>query len=159
MTISFTIPGPPRGWQRTGTNGKRRYDTKPNDNYKHKTVACYLAARKQPPNAVQYGSPIRLEVVAYMPRPKIHYKRDGSLKPTAPLHPLAKADWDNIGKLIGDALNGIAYADDKNIVDAHVLKLYELSPGKAAVFVQIEYLQQMTIADFHRAAAEMGSPR
>ena len=42
-----------------------------------------------------------LEVDAYLP--------DGRTK-----------DWDNIGKLISDALNGIAYKDDKQVKDGHV---------------------------------------
>jgi len=31
-------------------------------------------------------------------------------------------DWDNIGKNIGDALNGVAWHDDNQVVDGHVLK-------------------------------------
>jgi len=35
-----------------------------------------------------------------------------------------KPDWDNIGKLVSDALNGIAYIDDKQIVDSSTKKIY-----------------------------------
>jgi crossover junction endodeoxyribonuclease RusA len=32
-----------------------------------------------------------------------------------------RADWDNLAKLTTDALNGTAYSDDSQIVEAHVL--------------------------------------
>lgn len=35
-----------------------------------------------------------------------------------------RADWDNLAKLLTDALNGIAYADDKQIVDGRVRVFY-----------------------------------
>ena len=38
--------------------------------------------------------------------------------------PTKKPDADNILKIIADALNGIAYADDKQVVTAEVQKLY-----------------------------------
>ncbi len=40
------------------------------------------------------------------------------------LRPKVKPDWDNIGKLVCDALNGIAYKDDKDVVEATVIKVY-----------------------------------
>lgn len=36
--------------------------------------------------------------------------------------PCIKPDWDNIGKLISDGLNELAYHDDCQIVDARVIK-------------------------------------
>lgn len=33
-----------------------------------------------------------------------------------------RPDWDNISKLVCDALNGIAWHDDSQIVDCHVIK-------------------------------------
>lgn len=42
--------------------------------------------------------------------------------------PLLKPDWDNTGKLVSDALNGILWVDDKQIVDGRVVKWYGLDP-------------------------------
>lgn len=36
--------------------------------------------------------------------------------------PCVKPDWDNIGKLVSDGLNNLAYNDDCQIVDARVIK-------------------------------------
>ena len=35
-----------------------------------------------------------------------------------------KPDWDNTGKLIGDALNGICYRDDSQIADGRLVRRY-----------------------------------
>lgn len=45
-------------------------------------------------------------------------------------------DWDNHGKSISDALNGICYKDDRQIVDAHI-KLFK---GDPLIFIQLEEL-------------------
>jgi Holliday junction resolvase RusA-like endonuclease len=39
-----------------------------------------------------------------------------------------KPDWDNVGKIISDALNGLAYDDDSQIVSATVEKFYSDNP-------------------------------
>ena len=46
-----------------------------------------------------------------------------------------KVDLDNCYKSITDAMNGIVYADDSQIVEAHILKCYSLEPG-ANVMIQ-----------------------
>lgn len=46
-----------------------------------------------------------------------------------------RVDLDNCYKSITDAINGIIYADDSQIVEAHILKCYSLEPG-ANVMIQ-----------------------
>ena len=41
---------------------------------------------------------------------------------------MVKPDWDNIGKIVCDALNGSAYKDDAAITDATVCKRYGTRP-------------------------------
>jgi Holliday junction resolvase RusA-like endonuclease len=40
-----------------------------------------------------------------------------------------RVDLDNCYKSITDAMNGIVYADDSQIVEAHIMKCYSLEPG------------------------------
>lgn len=47
-----------------------------------------------------------------------------------------KPDWDNIGKAVCDALNGIAYKDDSQVVSANVYKVWA-SDGLPKVVVSI----------------------
>lgn len=44
------------------------------------------------------------------------------------LRPTSRKDWDNLGKIISDALNGLAYRDDGQIVDGRVRKWYSDRP-------------------------------
>ena len=46
-----------------------------------------------------------------------------------------RVDLDNCYKSITDAMNGIVYVDDSQIVEAHILKCYSLEPG-ANVMIQ-----------------------
>ena len=42
--------------------------------------------------------------------------------------PVVKPDWDNVGKIICDALNGVAWNDDAQVTQATVRKVYGLTP-------------------------------
>lgn len=46
-----------------------------------------------------------------------------------------KPDMDNIAKIILDSLNGIAYEDDKQVVELH---LYKQFAEQGKVFVKLE---------------------
>lgn len=67
---------------------------------------------------------IKALIIAYYKIPKSYSKkrvqviRDGLEKPTK------KPDADNIGKIILDSLNGVAYKDDSQIVDIRIIKKY-----------------------------------
>lgn len=81
------------------------------------------------------GAYVEMRITAYMKIPKSASKAvrakmiDGSVRPTV------KPDWDNIGKLVADALNGIAYEDDKCIVAAQVRKFYSEQPRTEIVLI------------------------
>ena len=68
--------------------------------------------------------PIKALIIAYYKIPKSYSKkrvqaiRDGLEKPTK------KPDADNIGKIILDSLNGVAYKDDSQIIELRVIKRY-----------------------------------
>ena len=44
------------------------------------------------------------------------------------MRPVKRPDWDNVGKIVTDALNGVAYDDDSQIVSASVEKYYSEEP-------------------------------
>ena len=67
-------------------------------------------------------------VIAYIRIPKSATKVTKSKMLSGEIRPTVKPDWDNIGKLVADALNGVAYDDDKCIVDAQVKKIYSDHP-------------------------------
>ncbi len=43
--------------------------------------------------------------------------------------PTTKPDGDNILKVVLDALNGLAYDDDKQVVKMGIIKVYGANPG------------------------------
>lgn len=69
-----------------------------------------------------YNLTIRLDVYFKMPKSFSKTKQEKALK--GDIRPTVKPDWDNISKNICDALNGLAYTDDKAIVDGSVHKYY-----------------------------------
>ena len=38
--------------------------------------------------------------------------------------PTVKPDWDNLGKIVSDAMNDVVYKDDCQIFEAHISKRY-----------------------------------
>lgn len=74
-------------------------------------------------------TPVSLYCYIRLPIPKSYSKKrieaclNGSEKPTK------KPDWDNVAKSVADAINGIVYVDDCQIVNAHVTKVYSTSAG------------------------------
>ena len=63
--------------------------------------------------------PIRLELHFFRSRPKTHYgsgKRATRVKDSAPRYPVSKPDVDKLTRAIGDALTGILWRDDSQVV-------------------------------------------
>ena len=53
-------------------------------------------------------------------------------------YPLKKPDVDNVAKIILDALNGIAYKDDKQVVTLIVKKSYAGESGVGVTISEVE---------------------
>ena len=127
MAVTFTIPGAPSGKGRPRFNGRtgRTYTPQKTRDYEETVRECCKKALSAPfPPDIA----LRCEIFAAFPvapsdsKPKRQRKLAGLLKPTK------KPDWDNIGKIVCDALNGIAYHDDSQITCAVVKKRYAAFP-------------------------------
>ena len=68
------------------------------------------------------------EIEAYFSVPKSASKKKRAAMLTGDIRPTKKPDMDNILKTVADALNGIAYRDDSQIVRAIVDKYYDTAP-------------------------------
>ena len=135
--ITFTVPGPPVGkgrpkvayrpnaWRSDGGRG-RYYGITPDATVAAET-AIALTARQhwQEP----WEGAIELSVTAYLPIPASWSAKRRAEATRGLIRPSGhNYDWDNLGKLVSDALNGIAYKDDCQIVRAVVSKWYALDP-------------------------------
>lgn len=115
MAKSIIIDLPPVPKARPRMSNGHAYTPERTRQYEN---AVKLIARTQI-KRVSSGA-IRLSIHFYLLRPK-------SAK-NANLRPLKRPDIDNLAKAILDALNGIAYEDDKQIVELHLYKDYSERP-------------------------------
>lgn len=71
--------------------------------------------------------PVSLSVTAYFKIPKGTSKIKSKKMASGLIKPTKKPDADNIIKAVADALNGIAYLDDKQIVECSCYKKYDFA--------------------------------
>lgn len=76
------------------------------------------------PEAKPLLGPVRVSIVAFYEIPSSWSNRKKEQAAKMEIMPTKKPDCDNIAKLISDALNGLAYKDDAQIVNLNVLKAY-----------------------------------
>lgn len=76
---------------------------------------------------VPLDGPLQLTMCFFFPRPKSHYgtgKNSELLKASAPTYHSQKPDIDNIVKSSLDAMNDVAYGDDKQVVELSATKVW-----------------------------------
>jgi Holliday junction resolvase RusA-like endonuclease len=81
-----------------------------------------------------FRGPLTLEVWFVMPRPKGHFGAGEKLRPSAPEYPAVKPDATKLLRAVEDALNGIVWKDDSQVVVQHVYKLYG-EPARCEIIV------------------------
>jgi Holliday junction resolvase RusA-like endonuclease len=125
--IKFVIPGKPFGKQRPRmTKAGMAYTPKETTSYENLIKrACQDSKGGLYFDAEQ---PVGLGIKAYYPIPASTSKRARNDMLEGRLMPTKKPDCDNIAKIVADALNGIAYYDDKQIVVNIVEKCYSEEP-------------------------------
>lgn len=73
-------------------------------------------------------TPVSVHIRAFYGIPKHTVKAKSEEMLSGRIVPLKKPDLDNICKIVCDALNGIAYADDKQIAELSCRKFYSRNP-------------------------------
>lgn len=123
--ITFTIPGDMRGKGRprfTARGGfARAYTDTKTENMEAWVKLCALERHpgmRPLDGPVALSMTINVAVPASWPKKRRAHALDGTLRP------IGKPDVDNCCKLVADALNGIAWRDDSQIVALTVHKRY-----------------------------------
>ena len=129
IKINIEIPGPPKGkarprFARIG-NGVRAYTDAKTESYEA-TVKMF-GAQAMAGRAPLDGQ-VEVSIIAGFPIPASWSKAKRQDAISRIIRPTTKPDWDNRGKIICDALNGIAWRDDSQIVSATVRKVYSERP-------------------------------
>lgn len=81
-----------------------------------------------PPEAPLLDGPLQVEITFLMPRPKSHTGKRG-IKPGAPAFPTTKPDVLKLARAVEDALTGVVWHDDAQIVEEFLAKRYSDRPG------------------------------
>lgn len=114
MQVSFTVFGKVMGKPRpkvTLRGGKHAYTPKSYRGYEERIAKAYLEATEK-----RFKGPVWVRVDVYRALPKSRPKSVESE------FDVFKPDMDNILKACLDALNGVAYDDDNQVVQAIIVK-------------------------------------
>lgn len=136
--IEFTVPGVPvgKGRPRTAVRGKfaTLYTPKETVSYENLVkLKCEEAMQGTPPT----DKACTVNIHATFPVAQSWSDKKKREAMAGRIHPTVKPDGDNILKIVCDAINGIAWLDDKQAVFSAVNKRYGEIPG---VFVIVKEL-------------------
>lgn len=115
--LEFTVLGKPVAWARARQNGRRFFTAPKQASYKDTVLLQAMVAGGKDWKPLE--GPVTITVTAY-------FNGKGGVHPKRP-------DADNILKLVADALNGYAYLDDGQIVNAVTLKFQSKEPRTEVV--------------------------
>lgn len=125
MRIEFEVQGKVKAKQSVKfTNIGIKYTPSDIKEYANWVRLCFM--NKYPAWNIQNftDKPLKAIIDVYMPIPKSFSKKKYEQALSGEIRPTVKPDCDNIAKNINDALNGIVYPDDKQIVSLTVNKIY-----------------------------------
>lgn len=137
--ICFVVPGiaRPQGSMKTIPHAKTGRSITLPDNAKTGPWRTEVGWAARAAGCRTADGPVVVVVRAFLPRPRGHYDRHGALRPTAPFAPIVKPDGDKLMRAVLDALTGVAYRDDAQVVLQALEKLYcaEGQPPEARIQV------------------------
>lgn len=81
--------------------------------------------------------PLALCVEFYLPRPLSHRRKDGSTAPGAPQYHLTKPDATKLLRAVEDAMTGIVWLDDAQVVQQLVRKAYANGNQRVGAHVKV----------------------
>lgn len=143
MIINFFVPGIP-----ATAGSKRPFIYKSKKDGKNKVAMCPDNKRQKPwmtdvkfAAAEAYSGdpitgPVRLSITFILPRPKSHFgtgKNADVLKPSAPKMPITKPDLTKMIRAVEDALRGVIWKDDNQVVGQKTDKIYGNRSGAVVV--------------------------
>lgn len=122
MVRRFIVHREPKGKQRVRvTRSGHAYTPNDTTTYEGIVRSEYV---QQIGDAEPILGPVDVFITAHFEIPKSWSKKKQEEGRFGRIYPAKKPDADNIAKMICDALNGLAYKDDAQVVNLHVSKVY-----------------------------------
>ena len=137
----FSIDGKPQGKARARTfyNPKlgRVQSMTPENTVLYENLVKQSFVQQADKDARWFNKePLAVYITAFYPIPASTTKKDRQLICSGKLYPTKKPDADNIAKVICDALNGVAYGDDTQIIRLLVQKAYTEEQPRVVVCIE-----------------------
>lgn len=135
--MKLIIPGKPISKNRPRFARRGKFTTTYSDQ-ETESGKFFLLCREQVTK--KFEGPLRVHIVFYIPRPKSHYgtgRNENNLKPSAPSYPDgSRQDLDNLEKFAYDCLNGLAWNDDRQIVENFSRKVWAINDAKTCILIE-----------------------
>lgn len=132
-TVTFHVPGKPQGKSRARTyynaNAGKHVSSTPDKTVLYENFIKERYLQKSDGAYLEAGTPVTLHIVARFLPPKSKSKKVKQQMLNGEILPLKKPDMDNIVKVVADALNGVAYHDDTQVVLVVAKKAYSAMEG------------------------------
>jgi Holliday junction resolvase RusA-like endonuclease len=127
--IAFSVPGDPqgKGRARIGKIGQHARMFTPAKTVAYEGLVA-LAAQHAMAGHQPFACALSVQIDAWHPIPASWSKTRQREALLGALRPTTKPDIDNIAKAIADGGNGVAWADDKQIVSLTVQRFYGAAP-------------------------------
>jgi Holliday junction resolvase RusA-like endonuclease len=137
MEIRFEVIGHPVGKQETKFNFKTRHAYKPEESRRYKELVSWTAKKymKESKKEMLFG-PVRMDLIITLKKVKPAYDKHKFFVShhLSEDYPCKKPDRSNVLKTVEDALEGICYDNDMNIVDGYTKKVYG-EPEKVEIII------------------------
>lgn len=139
MQVHFVVDGIPHAKARhrsyIGRSGGIRTYT-PTETVSWENYVRLCAAPHAPEHFIE--GPVKLISIFYMPIPKSWSVKKKEMAKLQKIFPTTKPDLDNMVKLVKDALNGLIWKDDKQVICSKEAKFYSPRPRTEVMVEAIE---------------------
>ena len=141
MNLTFTVPGPAATKNRRGLQIMQRgeksfphsFKTAEVENFEGKIAQFALFARNEAGIHQPIDAPLRIYITVFRKLPKSASNKKREMMIRGELAPTTRPDLDNYEKPIMDALTGVIYNDDSQIVYKASAKYFDDGQGERIV--------------------------
>lgn len=131
--IKFTTPGTPVAKARPRVTRYATYTPQKTKDYENLVKWSYKSKHKYK----LFKCDLRIDITFFMQIPKSTSKKERQAILKENRHHSKRPDIDNLIKSITDALNGLAYEDDNQIVEIEAKKYYSENPRTEVKIIKL----------------------